>query len=126
MLLSLSRGTDRRIAADHEHINRQAREISDEAGQTIEAPVGAALFEPEMSSLDIAKVTEPKQKLAAQVGHYRVRWPTWLEVTKMDEFCLLRTSRERPSRRTAKQRHERAPPHGLPSIGRPTHYHPIA
>ena len=42
----------------------------------------------------------------------RVRWPTCLDVTEVDEFRLLRARREGPSRRRAAEcRDELPPPH---------------
>jgi hypothetical protein len=73
--------TDRRFAADNEHINRQTGEIARKAGKTIQASFGAAPFDLKVLSLDIAEVTEPKQQLTAQIGRYGICQPARLEIT---------------------------------------------
>ena len=52
----LHRGADRGFPADHQHVDRQTRELSRESGKTIEASFGAALFELEVAALDISEV----------------------------------------------------------------------
>jgi hypothetical protein len=84
-------GSAGEIRLTHVRIVDQLAPTSLERGRTGFQQIGMG----EVPSLDIAEVAEPKQKLAAQVGHYRIRWPTYLDVTEVDEFRLLRARRER-------------------------------
>src|SRR5260370_13674505 len=109
---------DRRLATDDEHVDRQAHEFARKSGETIEAAVGAAVFHLEVPPFDIAEIAQPKQKLPAQVRGHQVRWRLWFEITQPDDLRLLRMRGDRPSRRAAEQRYERAPFHSITSSAR--------
>src|SRR6516164_7988556 len=83
-------GDDRRVAADHEHVDREALQFGRQVAEAIELAVGAAILH--------LKVT-PR-----------------IEIAKADELRLLRPRRERPRyRRAAEQRDELAPFHSITS-----------
>src|SRR5215831_4511167 len=107
------------ITEDHKNVDRQERELTRQRRETIHASFRVAVFHFEMAPLDVTEVAHPQQKLAAQVDCCRVRWPRRIEIAEPHDFRLLRSRRERPSRRrAAEQRDELAPFHSITSSAR--------
>ena len=98
--VACSGGTDRQLRRRPRAMITLGRRASSLAktGQTIQAPVGAALFEPDVTSLDVAEVAEPKQE-----WRRRLELPSSVGVAAVDEtdgrtsLRLLRPRRERPA-----------------------------
>src|SRR5262249_12333172 len=104
---------DRRLAANHQDINRQLHEFGCEGWETIKMTFGIAVFHLEMTLLDIAEVAHSEQKLTAQVCFYRVGQQSSLEVTQLEDFRLLRMRYDRQADQCgAEQRDEIASSHG--------------
>jgi hypothetical protein len=107
-------GEDRRVAASHEHVDREARQLARQIAEAFELAVGAAILHLEMTPFHIAEVAQSKEKLPSQVGCDRLGRSLRFEIAKADDLRLLRVRRERPRNGAAQYCDELAPPHRLP------------
>ena len=103
-------GDDRRVAADHEHVDRESRQFGRQVAEAIELAVGAAILHLKVTPFDIAEVAQSEEKLPAQVGCDRVGRSLRIEIAEADDLRLLCACRERPRRRRTAKYGQQLPP----------------
>src|SRR5262245_34121126 len=110
------RGADRSGAADYDDIDLRPQQIADQRGYRFDIIAKMAKLVGDVAPIDITEVAHPAHEFLAEWIVARGSRPDVRDTRRLPG--LLRARRERPRRRAAEQRDERAPVHSITSSAR--------